>query len=89
MAIIMSIDACVSIQIISWGSWVTTAQIWSISINYLLVAQRARVWRSRKIEKELIHVLSTASKWKTPLDKYIEYPEKEMEMRMIVTIKSE
>jgi len=47
------------------------------------------VWRSRKIEKELIHVLSTASKWKTPVDKYIEYPEKEMEMRMIVKIKSE
>ena len=45
------------------------------------------VWKSEKIEGELIHVLETQKNWVTLVDRYIEYPEKQMEMRMIVKSK--
>ena len=48
------------------------------------------VWRSTGIETELIQVLESASGlWETLFDKYIEYPEKNMEMRMIIWKKKE
>ena len=56
--------------------------------EYMELAARARA--SKKIEGELMQVFNkTVSKWKTLVDKYLEYPEKEMEMRMIVKIKNE
>ena len=43
------------------------------------------VWKSKKIETEVLRVFDQAvSKWDTLVDKYIAYPDKEMDMRMIV-----
>ena len=48
------------------------------------------IWRSKKIEIELLRVLDEAKpKWVTLVDNYIAYPEKEMDMRMIVRRKME
>ena len=46
------------------------------------------VWRSKKIEVALETTLDTNTSWKKLIDKYIRYPEKEMEMRMLVLEKS-
>lgn len=43
------------------------------------------VWKSKKIEKELMNIFERSEiKWTTFFDKYIDYPNKNMEMRMIV-----
>jgi 2-polyprenyl-3-methyl-5-hydroxy-6-metoxy-1,4-benzoquinol methylase len=46
------------------------------------------IWKSKKIENELENVLrKSITEWKTVLDKYINYPDKNMEMRMVAIIK--
>lgn len=48
------------------------------------------IWRSKKIEIDLLRVLDEAqSKWETIEDFCIAYPDKEMDMRMIVRRKIE
>ena len=42
------------------------------------------VWISKKIEVALETTLDTNTSWKKLIDKYIRYPEKEMDMRMLV-----
>ena len=42
------------------------------------------VWKSKKIEHELESIIKKdAANWVMLVDKYIDYPEKKMEMRMI------
>lgn len=42
------------------------------------------VWKSQKLEKKLENVLrNVSSKWRTIVDRYIAYPEKNMDMRMM------
>jgi hypothetical protein len=40
-----------------------------------------------KIEKVLDSIMDRADGWNRLVDNYIEYPEKSMEMRMLVTVK--
>ncbi len=48
------------------------------------------IWRSNKIEVGLLRVLDEVkSKWETLVDRYISYPDKNMDMRMIVRRKME
>jgi tellurite methyltransferase len=46
------------------------------------------VWKSKKIESVLESILESYPHWKTLFDRYIMYPEKDMEMRMLVIEKS-
>ena len=50
---------------------------------------RARVWRSEKIEKVLDFILKEVDGWSSLVDKYISYPDGEMDMRMLVLEKHE
>jgi hypothetical protein len=44
--------------------------------------------KSKKIESELENVLEeSVAEWKIVVDKYVDYPDKNMEMRMIAIIK--
>ena len=46
------------------------------------------VWKSKSIEKSLEMVLERSlGMWETLVDRYIEYPEKNMKMRMVVRVK--
>ena len=47
------------------------------------------VWKSKKIEKVLDSILDKAEGWTRNVDKYIRYPEGNMDMRMIVHKKTE
>ena len=47
------------------------------------------VWRSKKIEAVLDSILTDNSHWKQLADRYIRYPEKDMDMRMLVLEKVE
>ncbi len=47
------------------------------------------VWRSKKIEAVLDSILTDNSHWKQLADRYIRYPENDMDMRMLVLEKSE
>ena len=47
------------------------------------------VWRSEKIEKVLDSILKEVDGWSSLVDKYINYPDGEMDMRMLVLEKPE
>ena len=46
------------------------------------------VWRSKKIEGVLDSIITPNTPWKNLIDKYIRYPEKDMDMRMLVLEKT-
>ena len=46
------------------------------------------VWKSKKIERTLESIIEKKSGWIKLVDKYIRYPEKNMDMRMIVLRKN-